>query len=71
MTHRSIRINVIAHQGCAGMNKKLVIAWTLTMTMPSHRAYAAAENMPKPAARTIRLTISSHQPHVDAPVLIQ
>ena len=39
--------------------------------MPSQRAQAAPDMTPNPAARTTRLTIRCHQPHVDAPVLIQ
>ena len=38
MTQRSTRMSVNAHHGWTGMNKKLVMAWKLTMKMPSHRA---------------------------------
>jgi hypothetical protein len=39
--------------------------------MPSQRAQAAPDMIPKPAARTITPKISCRQPHVAAHVLIQ
>ena len=57
---------VKAHQGCNGINVKFTTIERVAMRIPSKRAQAAPEKIPKPAATAMMPPIKWIQPQVPA-----